>query len=161
AGFNNLVGGSGVNTFNFTATDAPVHVVDFSEAPGVDSPDGTSNGEAEADAERVTIGDPPITGDVMARVRPPNPGAPVFVTSLEGQAFVVDADGNSRDAAIGDFGTLVMDASGTYSYELIASADEVVNLPVGGSLSDIFAYTGRFGTQSFTANLVITIQNTA
>src|SRR5262249_53451814 len=106
AGFNSLVGSSHGDAFNFTTSTDPVHVVQFTSAPGVDGPGGTSEGEDEAEEERITIGDPPITGDVLARVRAHHPGINVSVTALGGVPFVVDDDGNSSLSGPGDFGVL-------------------------------------------------------
>jgi acrosin len=161
SGFNNIQGGSASDTFNFTAAAAPIHVLDFSSPPGVDSPTGTSAGSGEADAERITVGDPPITGDLLARVRAHHPGYDASLTTVEGQALVADVDGNVTAADSHDDGNLFLNASGTFSFELISSADAVTSLALGASLTDTFAYTYMVGLQNFSDNLIITITKVA
>ncbi|MBC1253909.1 hypothetical protein GNE54_00490, partial [Trichormus variabilis V5] len=140
-GFNNLVGGAGVDTFNFTAADAVVHIDE--EVP----PDAT--GEVFSLAL--------ITGNLLARLLARNPEDTVTISDVDGTIVT----GDESTVIAGNYGRLNINEDGTYSYAVELSDPAVVNLPVGASLTDTFSYTIEQGTNSITTELIVTIQNTA
>ncbi|MBW4617755.1 MAG: hypothetical protein KME21_32120, partial [Desmonostoc vinosum HA7617-LM4] len=140
-GFNNLVGGAGVDTFNFTAADAVVQIDE--EVP----PDATG------DVFSLTL----ITGNLLARLLARNPEDAVAISDVEGTAIT----GDESSLIAGSYGRLNISADGTYGYAVELSDPAVANLPVGASLTETFSYTIEQGTTSITTELIVTIQNTA
>jgi VCBS repeat-containing protein len=160
AGFNNLTGGASTNTFDFTSPGQAVLVTDSVKVALIDDPTGTEGGtpEGELESERSPFGDPPITGDVLARARATNPGAVVSIQTLEDQTLV------GTDTALGaasDLGQLQMQSDGTYSYQVRLDADQVQGLAEGDSVTDSFAYTFLVNTQMHSGTLAVTITRTA
>jgi len=80
-----------------------------------------------------------ISGDVLAND-----------TDADGEALTVADPGTY----VGTYGTLVLNADGTYTYTPGAAAQ---GLDVGETAQDVFVYTASDGTASDTANLTITV----
>jgi VCBS repeat-containing protein len=67
--------------------------------------------------------------------------------------------GNVGSPVIGTYGTVTINANGTYSYQVDNSNPLVANLPVGSTLTDVFSYCAtdsKSGTDKTTLTITIT-----
>jgi large repetitive protein len=67
--------------------------------------------------------------------------------------------GNVGSPVIGTYGTVTINANGTYSYQVDNSNPLVANLPVGSTLTDVFSYCAtdsKGGTDKTTLTITIT-----
>ena len=129
------MGGAGTNTFDFTAADQVVRITGEIQAVGVDNPQdegdngGDNGGEPgeEVEQERHAAGDPPITGDVLARFSAHHPGTAVSVIQVEDEEI---DEGDSVEVG-GVHGDIEMGADGDYSYSVDLSDLAVEHMLVG------------------------------
>src|SRR5262249_46260653 len=89
--FNNLAGGSGVDTFSFTAADERVAITGDDEPVGEDEPEDEGSGGGEEELERRVFGLPAMDGDLLARALARQPGVDASVTEVDGVAVLTDA----------------------------------------------------------------------
>ncbi|MFD0992772.1 VCBS domain-containing protein, partial [Tenacibaculum geojense] len=61
----------------------------------------------------------------------------------------------------GTYGSITVNADGTYTYNVDTSNTDVSNLLIGDTLTDVFYYTLTDGSGTDSANLIITINGTA
>ncbi|MGB1342490.1 MAG: VCBS domain-containing protein [Pseudomonadales bacterium] len=151
-------GTTAIDTFTYTITDgeqtssaelaitvqgvndAPVAVADADSVP--------ENGEIEvSSALGVLADDTDIDVDDTLAVSALRTGD---VTATDGAA------GTLGEGLAGTYGTLTMNADGSYSYSASASAVEA--LAAGSSVLDTFTYTVTDGAQTSSAELVITVE---
>ncbi len=67
--------------------------------------------------------------------------------------------GNVGSPVVGTYGTVTINANGTYSYQVDNSNPLVANLPVGSTLTDVFSYCAtdsKSGTDKTTLTITIT-----
>ena len=85
-------------------------------------------------------------------------GNDTLATTVTGVTFN-GTSGTLGSALNGQYGTLTLNADGSYTYTVNNSNPTVNALPVGSSLTEVFSYTARDtgNTNTGTANLVITI----
>ncbi|MDC3086377.1 Ig-like domain-containing protein [Pelagibacteraceae bacterium] len=89
------------------------------------------------------------TGDVLLNDTDPDASASLVVSAVQGQASNVDSN------VTGTYGTLNLDANGSYTY--IANQSAADGLAAGATATDTFSYTVSDGTATSTVNLVITV----
>jgi VCBS repeat-containing protein len=174
-----LLDGSSTGTLSYLdPTDTPVAATTLTLA--VDDNGATGSGGALSDSQSVMIDIAPapetapvvaddaaavsefatVAGDVItgsaggAGADHDADGDPLTVTAVAG----AEGAGTVGHALLGAYGTLTLDADGSFSYR----ADHASPLPAGASETDSFTYTvsdGRGGTG--TATLAVTITGTA
>ncbi len=89
------------------------------------------------------------TGDVLLNDTDPDDSASLTVSAVQGQGSNVGSN------VTGTYGTLNLDANGSYTY--IANQSAADALAVNATVTDTFAYTVSDGTATSTVNLVITV----
>jgi VCBS repeat-containing protein len=144
---------------NDTAPAAPVGVNDTAS---VGEAGGTNNGTAGAALTSTTSG--VTTLNVLANDTDANPGDTMTVSVIRkgtsGTTATVTAGTTSGYgwSVVGDFGTLVIGADGSYTYA-VDNANATVNaLNVGGFVNDVFTYTVRdAGGLTSTATLTVRV----
>ena len=102
-----------------------------------------------------------VSGNVITDLSPLNtvdrdPDTPVGDLRISGIAFGATT-GTVGTALAGAYGTLTLNADGSYTYTLDNTNPAVNALKTGDTLSDVFVYTLSDGTAVDTANLTITI----
>jgi VCBS repeat-containing protein len=138
-----------VDTFTYeasdgTATDAATLTVTIT---GVNDPP-----LAEDDAAAVTEDDAdPVTGNVLDNDSDVDTTDVLAVASVDGVA------GNVGAAVSGTYGTVVIDADGTFSYTLDNTLPVVRALAAGQQVTDSFTYVASDGAATDGALLTITI----
>ncbi|NNC53401.1 MAG: hypothetical protein HKO08_10235, partial [Erythrobacter sp.] len=115
----------------------------------------------------VTIGpDPTTSGNVLQDIA--HPGAPsgtfadVADTDVDGDTLTVTAiNGGSVGASLGgSYGSIVINADGSYTYTLDSDNTDVIALNEGDTLTDTFQYRVSDGTMTDWAFVTITIFGT-
>ena len=153
--FDQLVGGAGVDTFNFTAADEVV-LPDPNENRhrGVDIIRVVENPDAVR--ERFRSGTP-IDGNVLehrlARLGS-GEGEVSGVSVTEVAGFAVDPE--LVLILTGAYGRLTIGADGAYHYV----RNSRLSVPEGQTVTDTFAYTVRDGTSTSNEQLIFTIEST-
>ncbi|MEG3155927.1 VCBS domain-containing protein, partial [Sphingomonas sp. RB1R13] len=110
----------------------------------------------------VTSGaDPTTTGNVLQTIAHTGAPAGSFSDLADsdvdtGTTLVVSNAGTY----VGTYGTLVLNANGSYTYTLNASNAVVNALPAGGTVTDSFPYAASDGTTSTPSTLTITVFGT-
>ncbi|NEU95283.1 beta strand repeat-containing protein [Bradyrhizobium uaiense] len=147
-------GETATDTFTYTdidshgATSNPAHlvvtVIGVNEAP-----------VAVNDAATINAGASAVTGNVLANDTDVNAHDTHTVATINGAA-VNSTTGND---VVGTYGTLHINADGTYSYALNNNLVAIQALAAGQTLTDTFSYTNvdNHGAGSNAANLVVTI----
>ena len=119
---------------------------------------GTNDGPlAEADVNAVTKDTPPnaVSGNVLDNDSDADTGAVLAVSAVSGSVE------NVGEPVGGTYGTLELNADGTYSYTLDNGKDAVQALAAGQTATDVFSYTVSDGQGgSATATLTITVTGT-
>ncbi|MCW5749534.1 MAG: VCBS domain-containing protein [Alphaproteobacteria bacterium] len=115
---------------------------------GNSGPVGTPDVENAQEDTGATINGNVLTNDID-RLDPANPR--LQVTAVNGQA------GNVSQQIAGQFGSLLLNADGTYTYILDDTRDDAA--PQGGVLNDVFTYTLRdLNNRSSLGTLTIRVQ---
>lgn len=100
----------------------------------------------------------PATGSVLANDSDPDHGAVLTVTGVVSGSAASAPSGNVATGVAGSFGTLTLNANGSYSYQLDNANPAVQALAAGATATDTFTYavTDDQGVTRFTT-LTITI----
>ena len=147
------VGDSLTDSFTYTVTDE--HGATSTATLSI-TIDGTNDGPvANADAASIAEDAASVAGDVLSNDTDADTGATLTVAEIGGQA------GDVGNAVAGSYGSVTLNADGSYSYSLDNGNGAVQALNVGDSLTDSFTYTvtDEHGATS-TATLSITIDGT-
>ena len=129
---------------NGQATTVTVTVTGANDAP-----------TAVADTASVTEdGTLTATGDVRANDTDPDANATLTITGVAVQG---GAAGTIGQALVGIYGTLTLNADGTYTYTLDNADPDLLTLDAGETANDVFTYTLSDGTATTTGTLTITV----
>jgi VCBS repeat-containing protein len=116
--------------------------------------DGTASDSATLTVTVNGANDAPVANDDTASTNEDSAGVSGNVltndTDVDGEALTVANPGTY----VGTYGTLTIDADGSYTYTPGAGAQA---LDVGETAQDVFSYTASDGTASDSANLTVTV----
>ncbi len=111
-----------------------------------DAPVGTADAGSVNEDKQLTVS---AGSGVLANDTDADASSSLTVSAVQGQSSNVDSN------VTGTYGTLNLDADGSYTY--IANQSGADGLAAGVSATDTFAYTVSDGTATSTVNLVITV----
>src|SRR5262245_12964264 len=146
-------GQTATDVFSYTVSDGLGHTATTTLTVVVT---GTNDGPvAEGDANAAPEDTGPVSGNVLINDSDVDNGDVLAVSAVAGSA------GNVGTAIAGAYGTLVLNANGTYSYTLDNGKEAVQALGEGQQAQDSFTYTvtDSHGATA-TATLVITVTGT-
>ena len=148
------------DTFSYTMTDAAhntstttltIDITGVNHAPS-----------AVADSTHITASAANVTGNLLTNDTDPDPDA--GDTKTVSAIATANTAGNVGSALSGTYGSLTVNADGSYSYALDHNNAATLALPVGQTLTETFNYTTKdSGDLSSSSTLTITIDgsNTA
>jgi uncharacterized repeat protein (TIGR01451 family) len=151
-------GFTGTDTFTYTIIDGngntstatvTVNVPPVPNRPPVANPDEQfpiPNNSSVPVGDTVTDNDTDPDNDPLTVTQIVNSG---------GTTLPVPADPNTPVTIAGEFGTLVLNSRGNYTYQVDTTNPAVSGLPIGGTIDDVFTYTitdgnGHFSTTTLT-----------
>ena len=144
------VGETGSDSFTYTASDGHGGTATTTLSLTVT---GANDGPVAAADAATTAENTTASGNVLANDSDPDASDVLTVSAVDGQAANVGA------AVAGTWGTLTLDADGSWTYVPNAAAN---GLAVGETASDSFTYTasdGHGGTATTTLSLTVTGAN--
>ncbi|MGF0538175.1 DUF5801 repeats-in-toxin domain-containing protein, partial [Agrobacterium sp. ES01] len=139
-----IVQTTNVEQFDFAGdTSGPVPVGEVVNVAPVAGDDAAAVTEAGGTAN-ATAGNPTATGNVLANDNDANSLDTEGVVSVTfGTTTIPLPVGNTPVQIVGTYGTLTIQADGTYSYLLNDADDDTQALDAGETATDVFSYTMR------------------
>ena len=143
------------DTFSYTMTDAAhntstttltIDITGVNHAPS-----------AVADSTHITASAANVTGNLLTNDTDPDAGDTKTVSAIA----TANTAGNVGSALTGTYGSLTVNADGSYSYALDHNNAATLALPVGQTLTETFNYTTKdSGDRSASSTLTVTIDGT-
>ena len=143
------------DTFSYTMTDAAhntstttltIDITGVNHAPS-----------AVADSTHITASAANVTGNLLTNDTDPDAGDTKTVSAIA----TANTAGNVGSALTGTYGSLTVNADGSYSYALDHNNAATLALPVGQTLTETFNYTTKdSGDLSASSTLTVTIDGT-
>jgi VCBS repeat-containing protein len=125
----------------------------------IDITGGNDAPTAVADSTHITASAATVTGNLLTNDTDPDAGDTKTVSAISTSGNSVGSVGN---VLTGTYGTLTVNADGSYSYALDHSNTAAQALPVGKTLTDTFNYTMKdSGNLSSSSTLIITIDGSS
>jgi VCBS repeat-containing protein len=132
------------------AIDCPLPFTMIYQPPSANPDTGTAT---EAGGVNDTVPGSNATGKVLTNDSDPNLGGTLSVSAV---AFGNNS-GNLGQPLVGAYGTITLNANGSYSYVVDNTNATVQKLNVGQTLTETFSYTAKDSVSNLTASSTLTI----